>query len=376
MVLDAHLVLQAEVSADGGGLRDVRVVYGVGEVEPGERRAPVVAGEHAGGEQRPEDGVGVVVPHENGDLEPHVHAHPVEQVPQEDRARVDVEHLVHSVVRIIVERLVHPLERVAVRLADTAEVAGDGPRSAEVDVGAVDALGVQRLDAGRAQYLDRGADCGEVAAVGLLLFHLAHADEAARENLPLFHRLPDFGEQPREVLERADLERRGLGKVVVPHGALGVDAGAVVGEGDELPLVAERGQPFEVLHEGGVHPLQLLDERLRLSRLAGPFVDVAYRAVLGDDPPEVGQDGVFGVRQILVDLLENVRVDAELLKCHRCFLLIIVLGYKKPGASEMLISKTPGGSVRSVGALRSGRVAAHHHGEKVTEARSMRRPIQ
>jgi len=246
---------------------------------------------------------------------------------------------------------------VAVRLADAAEVAGDGPRSAEVDVGAVDALGVQRLDAGRAQYLDRGADCGKVAAVGFLLFHLAHADEASGENLPLFHSLPDFGEQPREVLERADLERRGLGEVVVPHGALGVDAGAVVGEGDELPLVAERGQPFEVLHEGGVHPFQFLDERRHFSGFAGPFVDVAYRAVFGDDPPEVGEHGVFGVRQILVDLLENVRVDAELLKCHRCFLLIIVLGYKKPGASEMLISKTPGGSVRSVRrpTLREGR---------------------
>ena len=56
------------------------------------------------------------------------------------------------------EVLVGPLERVAVGLADAAEVAGDRVRAAEVDVAAVDAARVQGLDVCRSQDLHRGGD--------------------------------------------------------------------------------------------------------------------------------------------------------------------------------------------------------------------------
>ena len=54
-----------------------------------------------------------------------------------------------------------------VGLADAAEVAGDRRRAAQVDVGAVGALGVQRLDVGRAHDLHRRRERQHIAAVRL-----------------------------------------------------------------------------------------------------------------------------------------------------------------------------------------------------------------
>ena len=90
--------------------------------------------------------VRIVVADEDRDLELDVDAQPVEQVAEQDRARVDVEHLAHAVVGVVVEVLVEPLQRVLVGLTDAAEVAGDRFRTAQVDVRAVGALGVEGLD--------------------------------------------------------------------------------------------------------------------------------------------------------------------------------------------------------------------------------------
>ena len=134
MVFDPHVVLQAEGSADFRSLRKVDVVDGVGKIEACQGGASVLPGEQPGRKQGPENRIGVVVPHENGDFEPDVHAHAVEQVAQEHRPGIDVEDLVHTVVHVVVQRFLHPPQRVAVGLADAAEVARDGLGPAEMDV--------------------------------------------------------------------------------------------------------------------------------------------------------------------------------------------------------------------------------------------------
>ncbi len=108
-------------------------------------------------------GVGVVVAHEDRDLELDIHAQAVEQVADQDRAGVDVQHLVHAVIGVVIQEFIQPFERVVVGLADAAKVAGDGRRAAQVDVRAVGAFGVQRFHIAGADDLHGGGDGGQVA---------------------------------------------------------------------------------------------------------------------------------------------------------------------------------------------------------------------
>ncbi len=102
----------------------------------------------------------------------------MQEVAQQHRAGVDVEHLLDAVVGVVVEEFVKPLEGIVVGLPDAAEVAGDRLRPAQVDVGAVGALGVQRLHVAGADDLHGSRHGQDVAVVGLLLLHLADADKA------------------------------------------------------------------------------------------------------------------------------------------------------------------------------------------------------
>ena len=146
-----------------------------------------------------------------------------------------------------------------VGLPDAAEVAGDRRRAVEVDVGAVGALGVERLDDAGADDL-HGRRHRRQVAVGLLLLHLADADPASRHQRAIGDRAARRGDDPREVLERADLE--GHGHVVAEGhrvGPVAEDAAPVVGDAHEGAAVALLGEPLEVgevVRLGRPDPLQ------------------------------------------------------------------------------------------------------------------------
>ena len=103
----------------------------------------------------------------------------MQEVAQQHRAWIDVEHLFDAVVCVVVQEFVQPLERIVVGLPNAAKVAGDGLWPTQVDVGAVGALGVQRLHVAGTEDLHGRGHRQDVALVGLLLLHLADTDKAA-----------------------------------------------------------------------------------------------------------------------------------------------------------------------------------------------------
>ena len=86
------------------------------------------------------------LPEEDRDLELDIHAQPVEQEAEQDGACVEIQHLLHAVVGVVIEEFVQPLQGMLVGLTDAAEVAGDGLRAVQVNIRAVGAFGIERLD--------------------------------------------------------------------------------------------------------------------------------------------------------------------------------------------------------------------------------------
>ncbi len=121
--------------------------------------------------------IGVVRAEEDRDLELNVHADSVEQEAKQDRAGVEIEHVLNAVVGVVVQELVQPLQGVFVGLTDAAEIACDGRGSAEVRVGAVGAFCVERLHEGGADDVQRGDDGGQVA-VRFGFLHLPDGDKS------------------------------------------------------------------------------------------------------------------------------------------------------------------------------------------------------
>ena len=319
VVLEPDDVLEPERPPDVGRDLDRLVVDRVAPVEAAQRRAAVVAGEQLGADQRPQGRIRVVVAHEHADLELDVDAQPVEQVPHQHRARVEVEHLAHAVGRVVAEQLVGPQQRVVVGLPHAAEVAGDRRGAVEVDVGAVGALGVEGLDHAGADDLHRRVDGREVA-VGLLLGHLADADPAAGHQRALVDRPAGGGRHPREVLEGADLEgHRDVVPEAHPVGARTQDAAPVVRHGYERALVAPRLEPFEVgevLRVCRAHPVEQRGQRARLAR---PAVDLVGRPVAGHHLEQVVDDPGARVQEQGVELREasiRDRQEHAGIECH------------------------------------------------------------
>ena len=155
VMLDAHHVLKAKRLANVRRRFDRGIVHRVAQVETDERRRAVGTREQLRHHQRPPDKVRIVVADEHGNLELVVDAQPMNQIADENRARIDVEHLVDAIVGVIVQELVQPFERILIRLADAAEIAGDRVRPAQMDVRAVRAFGVERVHVRRADDLHR-----------------------------------------------------------------------------------------------------------------------------------------------------------------------------------------------------------------------------
>ena len=306
VVLEPDRVLEPERPPDLGRDLEGLVVDRVAPVEPDERRRAVLAGEQLGPQERPQAGERVVVAHEDRDLELDVDAQAVEQVAGQDRARVEVEDLLHAVRRVVVEVLVHPQQGMVVGLPDPAEVAGDRRRAVEVDVRAVRALGVERLDDARADDLHRRRHRRQVA-VRLLLLHLADPDPASRHERPIGDRAPGRGDDPGEVLEGADLE--GHGHVVAEGhrvGPVAQHAAPVVGDAHEGVPVALLRQPLEigeVVRPGLPHPVQQRGQRARLPGLA---VDLLRGAVAGHDGQQVVDDPGIRIEQERVEVVKPV----------------------------------------------------------------------
>src|SRR5665647_2373582 len=195
----------------------------------------LLAGQQAGAHQQPEHRPRVVDAHEHRHLELVADPQLVHQERHEDRAAVDVENLPNAILSKDAKALFGPFQRVVVGLTDAAEVAGDGVRAAQVDVGAVDATRVESLDVRGADDLHRGRHGEDVLARRGLLGDVAHADVAAGHKLALLDRQTSLVDEPGEVLEGADLESHGA-RLVEGHG---------VGRGadDAAPVLRQR-------HEG------------------------------------------------------------------------------------------------------------------------------
>ena len=180
-----------------------------------------------------------------------------------------------------------------------------------MDVGAVGALGVERLHDAGADDLHRGGHRRQVA-VGLLLLHLAHPDPAPRHQRLVRHRPAGRGDHPREVLERADLE--GHGHVVTEGhrvGTVAQHAPAEVGHAHEdaaLALLLEPLQVAEVVRPGLPDAVQQRGQRARLLRLA---IDLVRRAVAGHDGQQVVDDPRIRVQQERVEIVQPAAGDRQ-----------------------------------------------------------------
>ncbi len=182
-------------------------------------------------------------------------------------------------------------------LADPAEIAGDRFGTAEMDVRAVGAARVQGFD-------DAGADDqhpggkGRQVAVGLLLFHLAHADEPAGHERLVGDGLAGTGDQPREVLRRAHFQRHRRRFVeALPAGAVAEHLAAIVGDRNEGAAVAFLLQPGQIGGEFGGLSSHAVDQRL-VRTSGGRFaIDLLRGAVFRHDRQELFDDLSVGAEQ-------------------------------------------------------------------------------
>ena len=304
VMLEAYHVLEAERFAELR--RDLHrlVVDRVAPVETDQRRGAVITGEQFRADQRPQPGVGVVIAHEDRNLELDVHAQAVEQIAEQHRAGVDVQNLLDAVLGVVIEELVEPLERVLVGLPHPAEVTGDRLRAAQVDIGAVGAFGVQRLHVARADDVHRGGE-GRQVAVGLLFLHLAHADEAPRHQRPLGNSARGGLDHPREILARTHFQRDG--EIVGERHCIRLhaeDFAPVIGDADESMFVALRMQPFEIGQIFGPDGFDTLEQDRELARLRRFAVDLLRRPVFSDHREKIVDDAHIGVEENRVEVVE------------------------------------------------------------------------
>ncbi len=92
-----------------------------------------------------------------------------------------------------------------VRLTDTAKIAGDRCRTIQVDIRAIRAFGIERLDIAGADDLHGSRD-GRQIAIQLLLFHFADFDPATGHQAPLGDCTFGSIDHPREVLQGTDFQ--------------------------------------------------------------------------------------------------------------------------------------------------------------------------
>ncbi len=244
VMLKADDLLEAEFLAELGCDLHRFVIDRVAPIEADQRGRAIFAGEKLRAEQCPQGGVGIVVAHKDRYLEFIVHADLVEHIGEQNRAGVDIEHLLYTVAGVVVKEFIEPFQGMAVGLSNAAKIAGDGVRSPEVDIGAVRAFGVEGFDISRADDL-HGSRKGDQVSVIFLLLHLADADEAPGQQFALVDRAFCRCDQPRKILARRNFE--GNGKII---GKLGFGSFCaeylflIIRYGDEGARIALLFEPF------------------------------------------------------------------------------------------------------------------------------------
>jgi hypothetical protein len=149
-------------------------------------------------------------------------------------------------------------------------------------------------------------------AVGLLFLHPADLDPAGRHERALRDRLPRGRDDPREILERAHLQRH---RHVVSEGhgvhPCAENAAAIVGHDDEGVAVALLGEPVQVgqvFRMGGPHAFQ---QGRHLAGRPGLAVDLLRGPVAGDDGQHVVDDPRARVEEERVEVVEPFARDRE-----------------------------------------------------------------
>ena len=166
-----------------------------------------------------------------------------------------------------------------------------------MDVGAVGAFCVERLDHAGADDRHRRRHRGQVA-VGLLLPHLADSNPSARHQRPLGDGATGRGDDPWEVLKGADLESHAQ-LVAEGHGigAVAQDGAPVVGDAHEGAAIALLRQPLEIGEVLRVRRPNPIKKHGECARFACSTVDLLGSPVAGDDGQEVVHDPRRGIEQ-------------------------------------------------------------------------------
>ncbi len=137
----------------------------------------------------------------HADLELDINAQPVKQIANQDCAGIDIQDLSHPIIGVVVKELIQPFQRIMVRLADAAKIAGDSRRTTKVDIRAIGAFGIQRLDVAGADDL-HGCRDGRQIAIQLLLFHFPNLDKPPGHQAPVGDGAFGSFDQPGEVLQQ------------------------------------------------------------------------------------------------------------------------------------------------------------------------------
>ena len=135
-----------------------------------------------------------------------IHAEFIKHEAEQDRACIEIQHMLNAVIGVVIQKLIEPLQGVFIWLTNTAEISSDGRRPAEVWVRAVGAFGVKRFHERRANDIQCGNNRGQIS-VRFGFLHLAHGNIPPRHKRFIRNRLLRHDANPREVLQGRDFER-------------------------------------------------------------------------------------------------------------------------------------------------------------------------
>ena len=167
-----------------------------------------------------------------------------------------------------------------IRLADAAEVAGDGLRPPQMNIGAVSALCVQCLYMAGADNLHGCREGGKVTIV-FLFFHLAHTNETGGHQFAPCNGAFGGCDKPGEILGCTDFQRDGVFVLkcreicfVTQH------LMPEIGHADESASVSLLDEPVSVGQVLRIDRCHLFTQGRQLARSRSLAVDLLWRAVL------------------------------------------------------------------------------------------------
>ena len=206
----------------------------------------------------------------------------------------------------MVQKLICPFIGVIVGLTDTTEIAGNGFRPAKMNVAAVGPPGVQGLHVGGSQNTHAKSGGQDVAVVLPLFGHVSDPDVARQHQLPVFDGLPGLADEPREILQGADLEGHGIFHINV--GPLAIQ---IVSHSYESTGITLSGKPLKIGHVGRAHLFQASHQIFRVSGLHRFPVDGFRSTVAIYNLKQTVDRFVFRVCEHFVDFIQAVFIDKQ-----------------------------------------------------------------